>query len=145
MEKLDQAIREALSADDAELFADAGEPSVCELVIDSFRSRQRWLVALVFFWTFALFVGSVFCAVMFFKAEDTRDAVAWGLGVIIGMNAVGLLKSWYWMQLNKNALLREIKRTELQLARLSSRLAAVSQTSRPSHDHNHDAGDDAAM
>lgn len=124
MEHLDRAIREALRDDDGEVFDGLGEQSMCELVIDSFRSRQRWMVTLVFFWTFAIFAGSVVCAVMFFRAEETREAVAWAVGVIIGMNGVGLLKSWYWMQLNKNALMREIKRMELQLARLSARLGS---------------------
>ena len=32
-----------------------------------------------------------------------------------------MLKMWYWMELNKNALTRGIKRVELQLALLSNR------------------------
>ncbi len=35
---------------------------------------------------------------------------------------ISSLKAWYWMQMNRNALTREIKRLELQIARLSSRL-----------------------
>lgn len=36
--------------------------------------------------------------------------------------AVGVLKIWFWMQMDKVSLLREIKRMELQIARLTQRI-----------------------
>jgi hypothetical protein len=33
-----------------------------------------------------------------------------------------MLKVMYWMELNKNAVTREIKRLELQIARLANRM-----------------------
>jgi hypothetical protein len=33
-----------------------------------------------------------------------------------------MMKIWYWLELNKNAVTREIKRLELQVARLSARM-----------------------
>jgi hypothetical protein len=32
-----------------------------------------------------------------------------------------MLKMYFWMEMNKNVVLREIKRLELQVARLASR------------------------
>jgi len=33
-----------------------------------------------------------------------------------------MLKMWFWMQMDKYVVLREVKRLELQVARLSSRI-----------------------
>jgi len=33
-----------------------------------------------------------------------------------------MMKTWYFMELNKNAVTREIKRLEWQIARLASRI-----------------------
>jgi|GEM_PF-3584282 len=35
---------------------------------------------------------------------------------------IGLIKIWYWMELNRNTVLREIKRLELQVAHLAGRV-----------------------
>ena len=37
---------------------------------------------------------------------------------LFGMLGIGQMKMWYWMQMNRNALAREIKRLELQVATL---------------------------
>jgi hypothetical protein len=34
---------------------------------------------------------------------------------------VAILKIWFWMEMHKNAVLREVKRLELQIARLAAR------------------------
>ena len=38
------------------------------------------------------------------------------------MAAVSMLKLWAWMEIEKNCTVREIKRLELQVARLAQRL-----------------------
>lgn len=127
MEDLDDAIRKAMREDDGAVFDELGEQSMREMVLGSFRTRQRWIVAMVIFGTLVMFALSVLCAVMFFRAETDRAAIAWGLGFVFGMNGVGLLKTWYWMELNKNAVMREVKRMELQFARVSARLDCESK------------------
>jgi uncharacterized membrane protein YciS (DUF1049 family) len=61
-------------------------------------------------------------AIRFFNAETTRDIVVWALAVAVCLSAVWMMKIWYWLELNKNAVTREIKRLELQVARLSARM-----------------------
>jgi len=34
------------------------------------------------------------------------------------------MKTWWWMEVNKNAITREVKRLELQIARLAARVKA---------------------
>lgn len=123
MSELDDKIRAALREQDRELFDEySGEPGLFEMVAETFRGRQRWLVALVWFWSLAFFVLAIVCAVQFFQAETTRAMIAWAGGFMYCVLAVAMLKTWYWMEMNKHALTREVKRIELQIARLAQRI-----------------------
>jgi len=121
--ELNDKIREALKREDAELFDEfGGEPSLLEMVMEAFRGRLWWLNLLTSVWILVFFVLAVWSGVKFFYTEDTRDAMLWALAFVFCMMAVSLLKMWFWMEMNKNAITREIKRVELQIARLASRI-----------------------
>ena len=123
MNELDKKIQEALRAEDAELFKDfAEEPSVFEMLMETCRGRHRWLNILGAFWTLVFLVLGVVAAVKFFSAEGTRDIVMWAAACIVCVSAVSMLKIWYFLEINKNATTREIKRLELQIARLAARI-----------------------
>ena len=123
MNELDKKIQEALRAEDAELFKDfAEEPSVFEMLMETCRGRHRWLNILGAFWTLVFLVLGIVAAVKFFSAEGTRDIVMWAAACIVCVSAVSMLKIWYFLEMHKNALTREIKRLELQIARLASRI-----------------------
>ena len=123
MNELDRKIQEALRDEDAELFETlGGEQSLYDMVADTFRGRHRWMVMLTMCWTLVFFVLAVLSAIRFFRVEDTREVLMWGGAFIFCMSAVAMLKLWYFMELNKNAVMREIKRVELQIARLAQRI-----------------------
>ena len=123
MNELDKKIQEALRAEDAELFKDfAEEPSVFEMLMETCRGRHRWLNILGAFWTLVFLVLGIVAAVKFFGAESTRDIVMWASACIVCVSAVSMLKIWYFLEINKNATTREIKRLELQIARLAARI-----------------------
>ena len=123
MKDIDDIIREAISDDgDRQWFDELDEQSVHEMVVGSFHGKTRWLVMLVSIMT-AIFAGIfLISAVKFFAAETDRQMMAWGVSAMFCCTTVAMLKIWYWMELQKNAVTREIKRFELQLARLTSRL-----------------------
>ncbi len=123
MNVLDDKIREALQQEDAELLEDVGgEPSIFEMLMETFRGRHRWLVFLTMFWTIVFMVLGVLSVVRFFRAEETRDMLMWAAASAFLLSGVSMMKVWYWMELNKNSVTREIKRLELQIARLAGRL-----------------------
>ncbi len=123
MTDLDDKIREALRKEDAELLEDFDdEPSVFEMLMETFRGRHRWLVFLTFFWTLVFMTLGVLSVIRFFRAEELRDTVMWAAASAFFLSGVSMMKVWYWMELNKNALTREIKRLELQIARLAARI-----------------------
>jgi hypothetical protein len=72
--------------------------------------------------TLAFLVLGVLSAVAFFRAEEMRDLVTWAAACVICMSAVAMLKVWYWLELHRIVVMREIKRVELQIARLAARM-----------------------
>lgn len=124
MNELDRNIREALRKEEVDMAeAFAGEPSMFELMMDTFRGRHRKLVWLTTVWMFVFLVLAIVSAIRFFDTEDTRLMLTWAVAFMFCMSAVSMLKVWWWMEMNKNAITREVKRLELQIARLSGRLS----------------------
>lgn len=123
MKELDKKIREALRKEDAELYEEFDEePSVIEMLMETCRGRRRWLNVLGAFQTLVFVVLGISSAVKFFGAESTREIVMWAGACILCMTAVSMLKIWFFLEMNRNALTREIKRLELQIARLAGRI-----------------------
>ena len=123
MKEIDDIIRAAIeNDDDKRWFDELDEQYIHEQVVDSFRGKSRWLVVLVYVSTAVFAVLFLFSAAKFITADTERQMIAWGVSAMFCCTAVAMMKIWYWMELNKNAVTREIKRFELQLARLTSRL-----------------------
>lgn len=123
MSELDSKIREALQKEDAELFQEVGEePGIFEMLIETFRGRHRWLNMVAAALTLLFLASGIVSAVAFFRAKETRDVVMWAAACVTCLAAVAMLKVWYWLELQRIVVMREIKRVELQIARLAARI-----------------------
>ncbi|MCK4873788.1 MAG: hypothetical protein KAS72_13785 [Phycisphaerales bacterium] len=123
MTDIDKTIRAALQAEDQELFDKyGGEQSLLQMIAESFRGRQRWLMIGMHCNMLILTSLAVLSAIQFFRVESTRAMIAWSSGFIVGCLGTWLIKLWWWTRTDKNAVTREIKRLELQIARLAARL-----------------------
>ncbi len=121
MNNIDAKIRRALEATDTDLADEFdGDQSMTEMVLDVFRGTQKWLTFLAIFGGLVFMAGSVFGIIQLFKAQEPHEHILWGLGVMFCFGAVAMMKIWFWMQMNRNSILREIKRVELQVARLAA-------------------------
>jgi hypothetical protein len=121
---VDDLIRDALSAEEAAFFDELGEPSMLRQMTELFRSRHRGLVILSFVFALVFFVLAVYCAVRFVQATEVRNMLLWGAATFGSLLAVMANKLWYWMEIQRNSLMREIKRLELQVAQLAGSVKA---------------------
>lgn len=112
------AMQTGLGGDDASLRS-AGDEGMIQQVAATFRSRMRLWILIT--WVATLFwVGvAVWAAIAFFRAQETRDWIMCACIFLFAGMAVAMLKLWYLMEINRNTHTREIKRVELQLARLA--------------------------
>ena len=55
-------------------------------------------------------------------ASNLEDMLRWGAGSALAFAGLALVKVWFWMEMQKNAIMREVKRLELQVASLAAQL-----------------------
>jgi hypothetical protein len=122
MNELDEKIRDTLPPDEAALLGPPGEQPLGQQLHELFQGRLRWVSLLVAVGGLALFVFMVVSVVCFFQAESERAMIAWAGGFGLGLIGVSFSRLWFWLLAHRNAVLREVKRVELQVAQLSSRL-----------------------
>lgn len=125
MSDLDKAIREGYSAEDADLMQRlAADPSMTRQVLNAFQGPFGALNVLSVLVSLALFAGGAYSVWRFVGAAEVRDMLIWGGGAAFAFSGLSLIKLWFWMELQRNATVREIKRLELQVSRLAARLSA---------------------
>lgn len=121
-EEIDVLIREALSAEEAKFYDELEEQNLPQMVGGLFRGKMKWFTVMTFIITPVLFAFAVYCGFQFYQADNARVMMLWGTGAFFLLTGVSYLKLFNWMQMDKNAIMREIKRMELQLAALNKKL-----------------------
>ncbi len=121
-QKIDSLIREALGQEHQEFLDSLDEPGLSEQVTSLFRGRWRFLNAISMVCMLALFIGAVFCLTRFLGTDSVPEMLRWGAAMAACWFGVGFLKLWAWLELERHAVTREIKRLELQIVHLGSRL-----------------------
>lgn len=120
MTDLDQMIRAALKAEDAEALQKYEQDApLLETIIDLYKGRRRGINLLLTVVTWGLFTLLLFCGYRFFQVDSTRELILWATG-FLGLSIwIVLLKLWFWLQMATHSVIREVKRLELQVALLN--------------------------
>lgn len=122
MTRIDEAIRQTLSAEDAKALERYGsDSSLVQQVLEAFQGRTAMLNVLVWVVALALFVASVYSGWRFFETTDVPRMLRWGGATLLAVISLISAKLWFWQELKSNAVIREVKRLELQVARLAAR------------------------
>ena len=120
MSNIDDRIRQSMSSDDRTLLAQLdADDTLYRDVIATFHGRMRWLNIGGWIAGFALFGVAVLCAWRFVTEGDPRAMLMSGAGAGLAVAGLALIKVWFWMEIQKNAIVRELKRVELQVANLA--------------------------
>ena len=120
MNDLDEQIRAALNAEDAEMLSKfESEKSLPSMMVELYQGR-RWLINLsATVVTFAIFALQIWCGFKFFEAETTRELIGWSTAFLTLFLFIVMMKLWFWLELLRNSVTREVKRLELQVALLN--------------------------
>lgn len=121
-QEIDELIKQALSEDEAAFYDQLDEQPIHEMVFDLYKGRMRWLAIGSGVVMIILFGVGIYCAVKFFQATEIREMMHWGFATWFCMVAVMANKAWQWMEMQKNQVLREIKRVELQVGMLAGKM-----------------------
>jgi len=118
MEDIDKLIKETLTHEEAKFYDDLDEQNALQMVGGLFKGKNKWLLVMMNIMTLVFFGLFIYCLIEFFDAEAIKDLLKWGLGSVVFLLGVSILKVFAWMQMDKNAILREMKRLELQVSSL---------------------------
>ena len=118
MNKLDDDIRKVLSNGDMSYDLDR-EEGVFRQMAGIFRGKMRWMAIVATVESVVFTVLIVLAAIEFFRAVDTRWQIFYATAVVLLAMLLLLVKLWGWMQMNRYALQREIKRLELRIVALA--------------------------
>lgn len=120
---LDDKIKQALKMEDEEVEQVlAKENGILDQVLPIFRNNmRRWNV-------FGILLGFITAAFMlwtgyhFFISDNMDDRMFWGVLALAFLTGNMGIKIWFWMEMNRHATQREIKRLELAITQLSAKL-----------------------
>jgi len=120
MDELDRKIEEALSAEDRAMFDEFGEQGIYAQWFGVYRGPQAWIFSLITVVMVLLGTGGLYSLWKLIEIGSGPDAVKWGVAAIILLTMVSFIKIYFWMRMESNRVIREIKRLELQIARLQA-------------------------
>ncbi len=120
-EKIDDLIKETLNTEEAKFYDELEEQDLFGMVGGVFKGKMRWFAIVMNIVNLLVFGLLIYCIVEFINMEETADLIKMAVAIGACIMMMSMIKLYMWMQLDKNAILRELKRVELQVAALSSK------------------------
>ncbi|MBT8307953.1 MAG: hypothetical protein KJN85_13510 [Maribacter sp.] len=121
-EKIDELIKETLNEEEAKFYDELEEQNLIGKLGEVYKGKMGWLAMIMNVVLLVIFGLFIYCIVQFFGSNETNELIKWASAGFLCMTAVSMLKLYIWMQMDKNDILREMKRLELQVATLSNKL-----------------------
>ena len=120
MSRIDDAIQQSLTEEDKEFLARFDkEPGSFAQMAGVFSGPLAWIYVAFIVAAVILAPIGLYCAYEFFNATELRPLFYWGFGVTTILIVLSVVRIVFFMQINTNRVLREMKRLELQIARLA--------------------------
>ena len=91
-----------------------------------FKGSMRGWVVIVNLFAIGFSALFIWCAYQAWIATSIDDRVLWGIGFIAALQVQIALKMWLFMEMGRNSTVREIKRVEIELARMKQELTGSS-------------------
>ena len=123
MEEIDNLIRDTLNQEEAKFYDALDEQNIFEMIFGLFKGKNAWINILMNIVVVVFFGFFIYCGIQFFESETIEGLIKWGIGSLILFVSISMLKIFSWMQMDKHAILREMKRLELQVMSLSSKIS----------------------
>ncbi len=123
LEDIDRLIKESLTQEEAAFYDELDEQNTFEMMEGLFHGRNRWMIILINVILLIFFGLFIYCLIQFLIAEATNDLILWAAASFASFAIVGYLKLFTWMQMDKNAILRELKRLELQVSSMAGKMS----------------------
>ena len=122
MEDIDRLIKNTLTEEEAKFYDALDEQNVFKMLGEVYQGKNSWLMIVMNIVQVVFFGFFIYCAIQFFKVQETNELIRWSVFGGIALFAQSMLKMFTWMQMDKKAIIREIKRLEIQVSSLSGKM-----------------------
>lgn len=122
-EDIDKLIKETLSEEEAKFYDKLEEQNLFGMFAGLFKGKTKWLIVIMNIVNLVAFFLLIYCIIQFLNSEETNELIKWASAGFICLIVGGMIKLYSWMQMDRNSLLREIKRLEIQVSSLSNRIS----------------------
>lgn len=117
---MDHDIKQQLARQAAELDKLMREEQGLEKVLASgFKGGLGSIMIIAYILATLLAVAIFYCGYHFFTAEPEKQ-LFWGVLLLLAFQAQVGTKMWIWLETNRSSTLRELKRLELAVAKLTT-------------------------
>ena len=121
MSDVDELIDEAINAEERELLRSIGdEPGFVERMLGMTGPEIVWMVWVMMVFQTLVFFAGLYAAWMFFEAAEPVTQLRWGLPAVVLLLMALLVKLAVPPAIQTKRLMRELKRIELQIVRMSN-------------------------
>lgn len=120
MSNVDERIRGALDADDRAFLESLEEDrGLFRQMGDAMSGPLGGWARLIFAVLFVMGGLLLYSAWQLVTATTTDDRIVWGVAALALLTAQGFAKDWFFSRMNMLAILREVKRLQVQVAMLA--------------------------
>ncbi|MEM6718213.1 MAG: DUF6768 family protein [Bacteroidota bacterium] len=123
LEDIDKLIKETLTEEESKFYDELDEQGLIGSIKSIFSGKLGWLAAIMNIINLGVFGFLIYCFIQFFNVTETNELIKWGIGIGICISFMSMIKLYAWMQMDKRAILREMKRLELQVSSLSAKIS----------------------
>jgi D-alanyl-lipoteichoic acid acyltransferase DltB (MBOAT superfamily) len=126
-EEIDKLITESLSKDEAEFYHSLdGNEGLFEMFRGLYKGKLAWITGIMTLVHTVITVIAFYTGYLLFTTENIAEMLQYGSIMFIALIFGAMIKLWTWMQMNRNSILREIRRLEYQVAVLMEKKSAQS-------------------
>lgn len=123
-EEIDKLITESLSKDEAEFYMNLEkEEGLLKSMAGLFSGKLAWVTAVMMIVSLIGVIIAFYSGYHMFISESTVEILHYGSIMFIAFMFASMIKLWTWLQMQKNSILREVKRIEYQIAVLLEKMA----------------------
>jgi len=120
MTSIDDKIKQALSDEYKELINenDKIDANPFKQMSAGFKGKMGWMYIGVIIFGAIFTAMSIYSIYSFYHETEIKSLIGWGVTIIVTVLLTQITKMWYWSELGRNRVIREIKLLELQVAQI---------------------------
>jgi len=127
--ELDELIQQALSREEAEYFDQLGEQNIPQQLLGLFKGKNSWMNIVMIVFHMVVLGIAIWTFTEMLDTEVVGKKLEWMFYTMACFLTMMMLKLWGWNQMDKNVVLREIKRLEYQVSLLQAEKKEATDTS----------------